>query len=269
MPPVAKPAAKVGCPVSDGLQTRLLAAFLVALGLGIFLVKLLGHGMPLVAPEPGLLSEPTVLNPLTLLPLDVQDTFRILVLVPLGISLLVFLRQFVGIATIGTFMPVLIGVSFRETGPLVGALVFTLLVAIGLVVRMYFEHLRLLLVPRLAAVVVVVVMAIILLAVAFNQFDIDIGSSASLFPLVILAMTIERMAIAWEELSPRDAILKGIGSLFIAIICHFLMTNSALEHVFYTFPELLFVVLAVMLLMGKYTGYRLSELVRFREIAKS
>lgn len=255
--------------MSDAVQTRLLAAVLVALGLGIFLVKVLGYDMPLVAPPGGTVLEPTVLNPLTLLPADVQDTFQIMVLVPLGISLLVLLRQFVGIATIGTFMPVLIGVSFRETGPFVGALVFTLLVIIGLLVRMYFERLRLLLVPRLAAVLVVVVMAIIVLAVGFNEMNIDIGSSASLFPLVILAMTIERMAIAWEELSPRDAILKGIGSLFIAIICHFLMTNSALEHVFYTFPELLFVVLAAMLLMGKYTGYRLSELIRFREIAKS
>ncbi|MEM7768273.1 MAG: 7TM domain-containing protein [Pseudomonadota bacterium] len=256
--------------MSDAVQTRLLAAVLAALGLGIFLVKVVGYDMPLLAlPEGSPLPEQTMLNPLTLLPPDVQDTFRVMVLVPLGILLLVFLRQFVGIATIGTFMPVLIGVSFRETGPVVGTIVFTLLVIIGLVVRMYFEKLRLLLVPRLAAVLVVVVMAIILLAVGFAQLDIDIGSSASLFPLVILAMTIERMAIAWEELSPRDAILKGIGSLFIAIISHFLMTNSALEHVFYSFPELLFVVLAVMLLMGKYTGYRLSELIRFREIAKS
>lgn len=256
--------------MSDAAQTRLLAVLLVLLGLGIFLVKVLGYDMPLWAgTEPIQPLLPTLLNPLTLLPPDVQDTFQVMVMVPLGISLLVLLRQFVGIATIGTFMPVLIGVSFRETGPFVGAMVFTLLVVIGLLVRMYFEKLRLLLVPRLAAVLTVVVMAIIVLAVGFHQMDVDIGSSASLFPLVILAMTIERMAIAWEELSPREAILKGIGSLFIAIISHFLMTNSALEHVFFCFPELLFVVLASMLLMGKYTGYRLSELVRFREIAKS
>jgi len=34
------------------------------------------------------------------------------------------------------------------------------------------------------------------------------------------------------------------------------------------FPELLLVVLAATLLLGRYTGYRLFELWRFRELAR-
>jgi hypothetical protein len=35
-----------------------------------------------------------------------------------------------------------------------------------------------------------------------------------------------------------------------------------------TFPELLLVVLAACLCFGAYTGYRLSEILRFRDLAK-
>ena len=63
-----------------------------------------------------------------------------------------FLRQFVGVKTLGTFMPVLIGIAFRETALINGVLLFTLLVALGLALRFYLERLQLLLVPRLAVV---------------------------------------------------------------------------------------------------------------------
>jgi hypothetical protein len=40
-----------------------------------------------------------------------------------------------------------------------------------------------------------------------------------------------------------------------------------LEHLIFTFPELLLVVLAIVILMGRYSGYRLTELVRFKALA--
>ena len=39
-----------------------------------------------------------------------------------------------------------------------------------------------------------------------------------------------------------------------------------LEHLIFTFPELLLIILALVVLAGRYTGYRLTELRRFREL---
>jgi len=46
------------------------------------------------------------------------------------------------------------------------------------------------------------------------------------------------------------------------------MTISFLEHLFFVYPEILIVLLAVSILLGRYSGYRLMELWRFREFAK-
>ena len=46
------------------------------------------------------------------------------------------------------------------------------------------------------------------------------------------------------------------------------MNLRLVEHLFFVFPELLLAVLAVTLLIGRYTGYRLTEIRRFRVLAR-
>jgi archaellum biogenesis protein FlaJ (TadC family) len=84
--------------------------------------------------------------------------------------------------------------------------------------------------------------------------------------MVIIAMTIERMSVVWEERGVADAIRAGLGSLAIAIAAYIFMGLTWLEHLMFTFPELLLLVLAVVMLAGRYTGYRLLELTRFKAL---
>lgn len=203
------------------------------------------------------------------LPVDVQNTYRVLLLIPLGALLIVVLRNVVGIRTFGTFMPVLMALSFRETELLNGVVLFSILVALGLALRFYLEHLKLLLVPRLAAVVTIVVGLMATLTVLSHQLDIQAGLSLGLFPIVVLAMTIERMSIVWEEHGASDAVQQGLGSLAVAVVSYVVLVNRYVEHLFFVFPELILAVLALTLLVGRYTGYRLSELIRFRALSRA
>ena len=86
--------------------------------------------------------------------------------------------------------------------------------------------------------------------------------------MVILAMTIERMSLVWEELGATEALMQGLGSLVVAALSYLCMSSRYLEHLIFVFPELLLVVLAITLLLGRYTGYRLTELWRFRAALK-
>ena len=203
------------------------------------------------------------------LPLGTQNTYRVLLMVPLGAMIIVFLRNVIGIQTFGTFMPVLIALSFRETQLVAGLILFALIVSLGLAVRFYLEHLRLLLVPRLAAVVSVVIMLMLAISVLAHNLGFERALALSLFPMVILAMTIERMSVVWEEHGASDAITQGLGSLAVAAAAYALMANRQLEHLLFVFPELLLVLLAITLLLGRYTGYRLSELFRFGRMQDS
>ena len=57
---------------------------------------------------------------------------------------------------------------------------------------------------------------------------------------------------------------RAIIFMIVAAICFTVMEIDVLKHLFFVFPELLLWVLAICLLMGRYSGYRLLELVRAR-----
>ena len=69
-----------------------------------------------------------------------------------------------------------------------------------------------------------------------------------------------------EERGAADAVRAGLGSLLIAVAAYAFMGLPWLEHIVFTFPELLLVVLALVVLAGRYTGYRLTELRRFKAL---
>lgn len=201
------------------------------------------------------------------LPLDTQLVYKIILTVPIGVFLLTILRNMVGIRTFGTFMPILIAIAFRETQVVWGVVLFTTVVAIGLLARLYLDNLRLLIVPRLASVLIIVVLVMAAISVFSNQLGVQHGLSVALFPMVILTMTVERMSIVWDERGPGEMLQQGISSLIVAIIAYFIMVNPYSEHLVLVFPELLLILLAGNLLIGRYSGFRLCDLPRFRMLA--
>ena len=202
------------------------------------------------------------------LPLDKQAVYRVLLMIPLGAFLLLILRNVIGIKTFGTFMPILIALAFRETQLLWGIVLFSLVVALGLSMRFYLEHLKLLLVPRLAAILILVVLLMAILSIISHKLGLERGLSVALFPMVILTMTIERMCIVWEERGAQESIQQGLGSLTVAVLTYVAMTLPYVEHLLFVFPELLLLLLAGTLLLGRYSGFRLLELRRFQALAR-
>jgi hypothetical protein len=201
------------------------------------------------------------------LPVDVQETYKILLTVPVGAFIILLLRNFIGLRTFGTFMPVLIALAFRETHVIWGIVLFIFIVSFGLLARFYLDQLRLLLVPRLAAILTVVIMLMIFISVMSQKLELDSGLSVALFPMIILTMTIERMCIMWDERGAADAIKSGVGSLAAAVIAFSVMNKPIVQYLMFAFPELLLVLLALILWFGQYRGYRLVELFRFKALA--
>lgn len=204
---------------------------------------------------------------LTKLPYQTQAIYRLMLLIPIGALGVAFLRNVIGIKTFGTFMPVLIALAFREVSLLWGLVLFTLVITIGLIARLVLEKLQLLLVPRLTAILTTVILIMASTALFSHYNGFSHGMSLSLFPVVILTMTIERMSVLWEETGFLAAVKTAFGSMLVASLVYFIITNEYLNYFVFVFPEILLINLAFAILLGRYTGYRLLELTRFKALA--
>ena len=232
-------------------------------------VSLSGEPAIQAALEIGGLKKPFLLDfSLFSLPIETQSVYRVILLLPVGVFLLVILRNVIGIRTFGTFMPVLIALAFRETQLVWGLFLFTTLIALGLSIRLYLAHLKLLVVPRLAAILIVVIFLMAMFSILAHKLGLERGLSVALFPMVILTMTIERMSIVWEESGAYQTLKQGAWSIIAAVSAYLVMAISYIGHLVFVFPELLLILLAGTVWMGRYSGFRLLELPRFKSLTK-
>jgi hypothetical protein len=200
------------------------------------------------------------------LPQEYQRTLRILILVPLGALMVCVLRNVIGFPTFGIFMPVLMALAFRNTGLGYGLGIFATVLLLGYAARRSLEKIRLLLVPRLSVILTFVIACFIVFALIGNKLELKAFMAIGLLPFVILTMAIERFFIIVEEEGIKKGLSTALGSAAVAAITFGIIQFEHLQITFFVYPELLLVVMAAEVLLGRYTGYRLSEFLRFRNL---
>jgi hypothetical protein len=135
-------------------------------------------------------------------------------------------------------------------------------------VRFYLERLRLLLVPRLTAVLILVVLLMALVAVVATSLGIERRTVRGAVPDGDHDHDHRAHFGSLGRARPRLRDQGGGGFAGVASLAYLAMAQPQLRAPVFVFPELLLVLLAVTLLLGRYSGYRLSELFRFRALAR-
>jgi hypothetical protein len=203
------------------------------------------------------------------LPVPTQMALRGLLLLPLGALATAFFRNVIGVPTFGTFMPVLIAFALRYTSLGPGLLMIAGVLSVGIVGRLAMDRLRLLLVPRLSLLLCIVVLAAVGIALAGRGLEGRELYGAILFPMVILTMLIERFTVTLAEEGTRPAFIKAGNSTVVAVAIYPLFRSSVAEHVMFGFPELVISIMGLLVWIGGYMGYRVSELIRFQSLART
>lgn len=194
------------------------------------------------------------------------ELLRIIIMLPIGVLAVVVFRNLIGIETFGTFMPALIAIGFRDTGLWNGMLLFAVIIAFGALVRTVFNRLQLLHTPRLAIVLSCVVLFLLLLTALGVRLGFLDLARVVLFPIVILTLTVERFSIISEESGVFEAFRVSALTLLVAGCAYELMAWRLLQSVVISFPESIFLVVALYIYIGRYSGFRLIEFFRFRDL---
>ena len=203
------------------------------------------------------------------IPLLSRRFFSIILLAPFALLFTVFARQVIGLESMGTFLPVLIGFSLTQTGWLLGGLQLLLTVLLGLALRVALSRLNLLNVPRSAVMISFLVLITLCLSVALEFLDLPLEQGAAILPLAALAMTIERYTVVALDKGNRGALVLFFQTVLLAVGSYFVLEQSFFKALTVAFPEVLLLVLALLMVVGNYRGLRLRELWRFRQVLRA
>lgn len=203
------------------------------------------------------------------LPGPEQRLVEFLLLLPIAALMVCLFRNVIGVNSFGTFAPALVGLAFRDLASLPGIVVFLGIVLIGWGMRRVLDRFHLLQVPRTAVMLSLVVILLIGAIVAANFRDMEATKYIPLFPIVILTGMIERFWTLEVEDGTTSSFKTLLGTMFISTTIAVVLSSKSLVGHMFRFPETLGIIMAVQLLIGRYTGYRLSELFRFRDFVQA
>lgn len=197
------------------------------------------------------------------------EILQFLLVIPFGVLFVVVFKNVIGLKTFGTFLPALMAMAVQETGIGAGLFAFVIVLSITVLLRYPLEALGLLHTPKLAVMMVVVIFSLILVSSLSQLWEIEGFSalnSAALFPIAILTITSERIALNISEEGLRSTLATLIQTFIVIVVAYIVMSSVALQTLVIAFPELLLGVIVLNLWMGSWVGIRLVEFYRFRSI---
>ena len=171
--------------------------------------------------------------------------------------------------TFGTFAPALLAASFIYADWGSGIVVLASVVAAGLYGRAFLERLHLLMVPRLSIILTTIILCVVFGVSLLDYMSQTPGADAVLLPLVILTTLIERFHVTRQEDGAAYASQLSLGTLIVAAFCYMMLRWEDVGHFILVYPEAHLFTLAAFVMIGRYSGYRISELLRFRDMVSS
>lgn len=184
----------------------------------------------------------------------------LLLSLPFGAMIVVFVRMIIGWQTFGLFTPMLLALSYLQTGPLLGPTISIGAILVGMAAVPVLKRLELSRVAFLGVLIAVVVTALGALATSNEDF-----SFINAFPVVVTALVVERWWTAWEAEGLRKALKVTAFTLLVALVIQLVIASAFLQSIAASWPLAIPIGSGVaMIFFGRYKGLRFTEIARFR-----
>jgi hypothetical protein len=195
-------------------------------------------------------------------------TVILLLMFPIIATMIAFLRQVVGIKAFGIYTPSIIIFAFFATGIKYGVALFVSVILVGMAVRFILKRFRMLYLPRIAITLSTVALAMLLMLALGGSLQRTGLAAVSIFPLLIMITLVEKFIATQIEKGNKTAFYLALETLIISIAGYYLLKWDFLIKFVVAYPWAILLTIRINIALGKWTGLRISEYLRFREVFK-
>lgn len=206
------------------------------------------------------------------------ETVTLILMLPIVVTIIAFFRQVVGIKAFGIYTPALVTFAFFGIGidadnffkgMKYGISIFATVITIGTLSRIFLKRFRLLYLPRVAIVITIVSLSTLVILILGGLMQRTGLASVSIFPILIMVALVEKFVSTQIEKGARTAVILSIETLIISLVCYTVVSWSELVGFVQKYPWIVLGTIFINLLLGKWTGLRLSEYIRFKNVLKN
>ncbi len=211
-----------------------------------------------------------------------DNAIILILLLPLIATVIAFMKQVIGITTLGIYTPTIITLTFLILGLQFGIVVLFFIVAMGTLTHKVLRPLKLLYIPKMALVLIAVSLTIFLLlttTVYLNLFDIE-SISFAIFPVVIMGTLTEKFVSLRSEKGLSASMIMMVETFFVSLVAYISAGGvvdlyfgeikfNYLHDLILNVPEVMIIFVIINLYLGRWTGLRLTEYLQFRDVFKN
>jgi len=190
-------------------------------------------------------------------------------MLPVAVTIITFARQMLGIKAFGIYIPLIVTFAFLATGIKYGVFIFLIVLIVGTISRFILKKSHLLYIPKIALGLIVITISIYILFAAAIYFDKNGFIKVSVFPILILITLSEKFIATQIRRSNKMAIIMTLETLILSIVCYYTITWQIIQDFALSYPLVVIgATILINILLGRWTGLRLTEYFRFKEVTE-
>ena len=195
------------------------------------------------------------------------NTIVLVLLFPLVASLIAGSRHIIGLRGFGVYIPAVLSVALISTGIMEGIIIFLAIVITASVAKKLIIPLKLSYLPRTALLLWMISIGILGTMFLSPSINMVTLMTVNIFPILILVLLAENFLDAQSRTKQTEAIALTVETIVLSAIGGLILKWETMQKLALLEPELLILGIASLnIIIGKFTGLRISERLRFRSI---
>jgi len=195
-----------------------------------------------------------------------QSVLFLLLAVPFITFVIAFSRQVVGLQTFGVFAPLMLALSFLLLGLQFGFAVFVLVMIVSYLIRLLFDRVELLYIPKITLLLSALALSFFLILGLAVEFNIEVNLALAVFPMLVMSTVSEKFLSAQSEGGLKSAVRIAGETVVVALGAFFLVRWGWVNNLILAFPEMILLPIFGSIWLGRWTGLRLTEYLRFKAL---
>ncbi|OGJ50280.1 hypothetical protein A2335_04155 [Candidatus Peregrinibacteria bacterium RIFOXYB2_FULL_32_7] len=195
-----------------------------------------------------------------------SSTIYLILAFPFITFVIAFARQVIGISTFGVYAPALTALSFLILGFYFGITVLFVVIGVSYIIRRLLNKIELLYIPRVSLLLSFISLSFLVIIWSVLYLGSPISISLAIFPMLVMSTISEKFTSAQAEQGFTNALISTFETVIIATVAYSVVAWQPIIDLLTGLPELVILPLIGDVIVGRFSGLRLTEYFRFRSI---
>ena len=196
-----------------------------------------------------------------------QETLLFILSLPIIATLATISRYVIGLKGFRVFFPIVTTYAFVALGVRYALAISAIVILVSILSRALMKKTRLQYSSKMVLMVTMVGFAILLALSIAAYLGIDRVFVRPFFPVLLLITLGEEFIDVLLKQGARSAWTLYAETIGLSVAGYYLITWDAYRQFIIEWPIIIFVAVLIVIVIGRWTGLRLTEVYRFRKVA--